>query len=66
MEIIKNMNRRGGKFFYVAYRGDEWVAKIYYNKKQRRWLVEYEVEAKVTDEELIEIIKFQDKKNVMV
>lgn len=37
IRIIKNLNRRGGKFFWVIYLNDDWVGKIYFHNKTESW-----------------------------
>jgi len=45
LELVKNMNRKNGKFFYVIYdretdRIDNWVCKVYWDKKNNKWVVD--------------------------
>ncbi len=61
MNIIKSMNKQGGKRFYVAYRGDEWIAKIFYHSHLNNYLIDFE--ENVSDEEKSFIYKYRDKLN---
>ena len=62
MEIIKSMCRQGGKFFYIAYRGDEWIAKIYYGGFLNNYLIDFEED--VSDKEKSKIFEFRDELNL--
>ena len=37
ISIIRNFNKRGGKFFYVIYKNDEWLSEIVYIKALGIW-----------------------------
>lgn len=48
VEIIKNMNRIGGKFFYVIYLKKEydsflWLGRITFNRSKKEWEIAFEV-----------------------
>ncbi len=62
MEIVKSMNTQGGKRFYVAYRGDEWIAKIFYVKKSNEYKITFETPIP-NKKERDEICKFTEKLN---
>ena len=55
IEIQRNFNKRGGKFFYVIRRkfdsSGKWLGKIYFVKKFRCWRIELERSGKFTEEE---------------
>lgn len=39
LKLVKGMNRKSGKFFYVVYdKNDNWICKIYWDKK--KWVVD--------------------------
>ena len=42
IEFVKSMQRRAGEFIYVGYRGDDWIVRFFYNKKENKWIAEIE------------------------
>ncbi|KKK65485.1 hypothetical protein LCGC14_2973670 [marine sediment metagenome] len=62
MKIIKSVDSFGGMFFYIAYREDEKLAKIYYNEFWKEYALIYE-HIDLTDDEEKEILEFRDKLN---
>ncbi len=61
MTFVKSMNRIGGKFFYVVYRGDVWIAKIFYYRKSGQYEIYFE--NCIFKSEKSKVIKFCDKLN---
>ena len=42
MKFVKNLNRRAGMPIYVAFRGDVWIAKIFYQGHLTNYLIDFE------------------------
>lgn len=42
VKIIKNMNRIGGKFFYVIFINEVWAGRIFFDRKVQDWLIGFE------------------------
>jgi len=47
IEILRNFNKRGSKYFYVIYKGKDfyskrWIGKIYFSFKLFDWVVQFE------------------------
>ncbi len=57
IDIKRNFNKRGGKFFYVIYRKDDlstldWLGRIYFVKKLKCWRMDLENNKQVSEDEL--------------
>lgn len=38
IKIIRNFNKKGGKYFYVVDKQDKWIGKIFFDKNIGDWL----------------------------
>ncbi|MEE9525067.1 MAG: hypothetical protein V3V78_00490 [Candidatus Woesearchaeota archaeon] len=53
IKFVKNLNKRHGKDFYVAFRGDEWIARIFYDLPLSSYVIRYEDGVSEQDKETI-------------
>ena len=61
LEFVRNFNKRGGRFFFVIYRDEEWIGKIFFKRKLDLWCVEFENKVMLSERERGSVFKFKDK-----